>query len=352
MNYREETSTVISYLRIIEKQKKIIKELKSNFLNEKKKRLKELNKYKIILNKKSNTGVSISSKNKLKQRINKVFQELNKELNTIGFGITGCIKIDENIQNLVSTNFLIQFNQEASSSESNVDISEKSLFFKDKAYITDKSYHLFRKGMNLRERVSTLYSIKKQRIRKGLVMGIRPLDTGYYRDPVKMIKERIARYAKNIADGEGLDLIRIKLGCDGTNVSRNVKLVNFVFGIINEKLKAASVSGCYRIGIFRIEKEDYNSTKNWLPAIWSQIKELKKVFYDTIEKKVLDKSELDCMGVEQHGNRFVELEIKYSFCNDMKMNLIVLGLKAANSNWPCMHCTVNKNNLNERGKFL
>jgi len=113
MNYREETSTVISYLRIIEKQKKIIKELKSNFLNEKKKRLKELNKYKIILNKKSNTGVSISSKNKLKQRINKVFQELNKELNTIGFGITGCIKIDENIQNLVSTNFLIQFNQEA-----------------------------------------------------------------------------------------------------------------------------------------------------------------------------------------------------------------------------------------------
>ncbi len=163
-------------------------------MNEKKKRLKELNKYKIILNKKSNTGVSISSKNKLKQRINQVFQELN----TIGFGITGCIKINENIQNLVSTNFLIQFNQEASSSESNVDISEKSLFFKDKAYITDKSYHLFRKGMNLRERVSTLYTIKKQRIRKGLVMSIRPLDTSYYRDPVDKMIEREARGMQNV----------------------------------------------------------------------------------------------------------------------------------------------------------
>ena len=109
------------------------------------------------------------------------------------------------------------------------------------------------------------------------------------------------------------------------------------------------MNGCYRIVIFKVEKEDYESTKNWLPVLRNKIKELKKVFYDTSEQKILDQSEFDGVADERGSNRFVELEINYSFCNDMKMNLIILGLKAANSNWPCMHCTVSKNNLNEKG---
>ncbi len=203
--------------------------------------------------------------------------------------------------------------------------------------------------MNVRGNSSTLNSIKKLRKQKEVAMGIKSLDTGYYRDPVKMIKEKVAIYAETLAQGEGLDLIKIKLGCDGTNISRNVKLINFVFSVINEKSKAASVNGSYRIGIFRSEKEDYNSTKKWLPVLWDQIKELKKIFYDNIEKKVVVQSELDSMDEERRSPRFIEVEINYTFCNDMKMNLIILGLKAANSSWPCMHCTVNKNNLNERG---
>ena len=182
-------------------------------------------------------------------------------------------------------------------------------------------------------------------------MNIKPLDNGYYRDPVKMIKDKVLRYVKTLKQGEGLDIVKIKLGCDGTNVSRNVKLINFVFSVINEKVKAASVNGCYRIGIFKADKEDYESSKNWLPALWHKIKELKKVFFDTIEQKILDQSELDNIAFERGSNRFVELEINYSFCNDIKMNLIILGLKAANSNWPCMHCTVSKNSLNEKGNL-
>ncbi len=130
--------------------------------------------------------------------------------------------------------------------------------------------------------------LKKKRKIKATTLGIMSLDRGYYRDPVRMIKQRVAKYIKTLGEGDGLDLVKIKLGCDGTNLSRNVKLVNFVFSVINEKVNAASVNGCNRIGIFQIEKEDYESTKKWLPVLWDKIKVLKKVFYDKIDKKILE----------------------------------------------------------------
>ncbi len=344
MNLREETTVAINYLRQIEKQKQVIKKLKLSIKDVK-------SYYNFRMYKKSNRGTtSARNVNKLKKKINSVFRNINTDLNKIGFGIGGCIYIVENNQNSVSTDFTIKF-------KTNLDFpvhaieAEKCLYIKDKSNLTDKSYSLFRKGMNLKDRASSLYSIKKQRHIKSLSMGIKPLDKGYYRDPVKMIKERVARYARTLKQGEGLDTVKIKLGCDGTNISRNVKLVNFVFSVINEKVRAASLNGCYKIGIFKTEKEDYDSTKMWLPVLWDKIKELKKVFYDQIEQKILDQVEFDCIAGERRSNRFVELEINYSFCNDMKMNLIILGLKAANSAHPCMHCTVGKNNLNERGKL-
>jgi len=41
--------------------------------------------------------------------------------------------------------------------------------------------------------------LKKLRKKK---WSFKPLDRGYYRDPVKMIKERIARFFKNLAHGK------------------------------------------------------------------------------------------------------------------------------------------------------
>jgi len=348
MNVREDATNFINCLRIIEKQKKIIQDLRLNIKEEKKKHINEIRKYSFFTYNKVNRGVSERNKRQTKQKVTEVFQAINNDLNKIGLGIGGCINLIENYQNTGSNSFEVNFNH---SLPINTLDDERSLYFKDKANITDKSYALFRKGLKLHDKTGSLHKLKKLRKNKGSALGIKPLDKGYYRDPVKMIKERIARFVKNLSHGEGLDVVKIKLACDGTNVSRNVKLINFVFNVINERVKAASVNGCYRIGIFRIDKEDYESTKNWLPELWKQIKELKKVVYDTIEQKILDQSEFDSLPEERSSNRFMHLDISYSFCNDMKMNLIILGLKAANSANPCMHCTVDKNNLNERGKF-
>ncbi len=57
------------------------------------------------------------------------------------------------------------------------------------------------------------------------------------------------------------ETILIKVSADGTNLCRNVKVANVVFNFINEKLKAATAAGCYRLGVFEIDAEVYESIK-------------------------------------------------------------------------------------------
>jgi len=120
----------------------------------------------------------------------------------------------------------------------------------------------------------------------------------------------------------------VKISCDGTKISRNVTLVNLVLNIINEQTKAASASGCYRIGIFKIEDENYECVKSWLPAIWEKIKVLTRLHYDPISQTFSEN--------ENENTKLLVLE--YYFSADWKMMAIVLGLAAANSKSPCLYC--------------
>ncbi len=154
MNLAEETTSVLNYLRIIQKKNKIITELKLQIKEGKKNHLKDINKYKFFKYNKVNRGDSSQNKYKQKQKIKDVFRELNKDLEIIGFGIFGSINIAETVPNSVSNDFEIKFHQRQPINN-NV---ESSMFFKDKAFITDKSYHLFRKDMKLADRTLSLHS--------------------------------------------------------------------------------------------------------------------------------------------------------------------------------------------------
>ena len=85
---------------------------------------------------------------------------MNSDLNKLGFGIGVSINIVENNQNSVSRDFEVKFIQ--SLLFHTIDV-EKCLFIKDKANITDKIYFLFRKGLNLKDRTSSMYAIKKEK---------------------------------------------------------------------------------------------------------------------------------------------------------------------------------------------
>jgi hypothetical protein len=139
-------------------------------------------------------------------------------------------------------------------------ITEVLLYIKDRFNLSDKTYQVIRNFYT--NKIPSLSRIKKERNQLKKSLNIKKIDDGHYIEPIQKINFHIEK--KYFID----NTVRIKLSADSTNISRNVKLVNFVFTIINEEKKASSVSGNYSIGIFRVDQESYESVANWLREIW------------------------------------------------------------------------------------
>ncbi len=131
-----------------------------------------------------------------------------------------------------------------------------------------------------------------------------------------------------------------------------MKLSNIVFSFINEKKKAAGVSGCYRIGIFTYKKEDYESVKKWISTIWKLIKKMKIVSYSSSEQIVRNVTGLSKRQIYlkkmRRSDQWIHI-IKYLCCCDWKMNAVILGLQAATSKHPCLWCEQSKEKLHFKG---
>jgi hypothetical protein len=301
----------------------------------------EISKFKILTYAKSNVSQARSSMFEYKRKIKNIFERFNLELNKVKYGLVTIVIKNKSLEE-ENTPISIQYNAPI------VEISDvdKCLFYKDKISLADHKYHSFRSGMNLKQNMVPLRQVKKRKLEINSDLIAIELSTGYYLDPIKYIKLRISFYLKNLISGDTNDKkILIKLSCDGTRLSRNVTIVNFVFSIINEKIKAASASGCYRIGAFRITKEDYESIKEWLPTLWQKIKVLKRINYNSIDHEISDSPE--CLPADNNT-----YEIEYCFGADYKMMLIVLGLQGAHSNHPCYMCEQESGKLENPGKYV
>jgi hypothetical protein len=122
--------------------------------------------------------------------------------------------------------------------------------------------------------------------------------------------------------------MRIKFSADGTNIGKNLKLVNFVFTIPNDTRMAKGVFGNITIGIGEIE-ESYGSLNEPMEYIMSQIKDFNIInFKDT------------------------NLEIEYFFSADLKFLLEVNGIYAASGNYPCLWCVCHKDNLSDQNHSI
>lgn len=286
---------------------------------------KELNKFKLTVNKKENRNtLNKIYKKKIKvilEIFNNQLKGLNKELHSV------TIKSVANNESKFKINFIESDfidDQEPSSSE--------CLHSKDAVHISDKKYSYLRRSLKLK--ILSLHKVKQFRVATGLRFNpiIKRLSTGYYIEPVLKMKEKILSLLQS-QKIKNEDKILIKLSCDGTQISRNITLINVVFNIINEGTIAATASGCYRIGLFKITNENYECVKTWLPIIWDKMKGLNEVFYNNKEKTFL----VDEWVRPINFNTEV-FEIKYYFSADWKMMSIVLGLQNANSNFPCLYC--------------
>jgi hypothetical protein len=118
------------------------------------------------------------------------------------------------------------------------------------------------------------------------------------------------------------EILNIKFCGDGTLIGRNLKVLNFGFSCLNEKKYCKSSRGHYSLGIFEIMNENYDELKVCLKEIFEQISEIS--------------------FIEHKGDQF---RVNKVLGGDLKFLANVMGIDGANSNYPCIICTVHKKNF-------
>ncbi len=326
-----------------------IEKLKENGKKQVDELKKQLASYKLYKNQRKKPGNSKKCKSELKRKIKNYLEEFNKELNGTGYRLAQFKIKKSSGEALPTDDFEIQIMDEESENDLN-NVVNNSLLYKDLATISDRSYTLFRKGLKL-DTTATLYEVKLLRDKLKQVCEVKELSTGFYIEPVRFMMDRI-QFLISSGVIKPNEKIRIKLACDGTEISRNIKLCNLVFNVINESMKASTAMGCYRLGIFKIENENYESVSSWLPFIREKMKNINKIEYCRREKKVRVIDEDEGKEANAIGSDFSRHEVEYFFSADWKMMAIVLGLYAANSKYPCLFCEQSKDNLYSIGKIF
>ena len=120
---------------------------------------------------------------------------------------------------------------------------------------------------------------------------------------------------KNTEEGiDTPDTIRIKLTGDGTQIGRELKVINFAFTIIEEGEKAQSVAGNYSLAILQTG-ESYDDLAKGLEDICTEAKDLEVL---TVGEKVY--------------------RIQFFLGGDLKFLAIVCGIEAANADHACIWC--------------
>ena len=117
-------------------------------------------------------------------------------------------------------------------------------------------------------------------------------------------------------------MVKIKISADGTSIGQNMQLLNISFVILNDSKTAKISRGQHSIGYYSIKIENYDALKI---CFQNANKEIESMKYILVEEK--------------------RVYLDYYVCADWKMMANLLGLKAANSNNPCIWCIKSKDNF-------
>ncbi len=165
---------------------------------------------------------------------------------------------------------------------------------------------MFRRELNLQEKLSPLSQIKKIRKLLNNEIIIKHICNGVFIDIKHTIISRIIFYQNKLIHGND-NIINLRLSADGTNVGKPIKLLNMTFGLINEGLKATTASGQYSLGISEIENENYEAIKSWFTEIIKELNELKN-------QQLIIKGK--------------DFKLEFYFTADYKFNIIALKSKS------------------------
>jgi hypothetical protein len=120
---------------------------------------------------------------------------------------------------------------------------------------------------------------------------------------------------------EPSETLKIKIATDGyQNIkSKGENILNVTFTSINDKNYCKSRIGNFKLGLFRLIKEDHECLSKCLKEIFEQLEQISEI---EINQKIY--------------------KIEYLLGGDYKNQLLIMGINAANSKFSCLYCTENK----------
>lgn len=272
-----------------------------------------INKLTKIVKRKNYYQVCQRQKIRLQHTIKEIFSESNHFLRNIGLCISG---VELNPIELDECDFQLKIrpptNEVGDKLEPNVN---NLLYYKDKHSISDVAYDDLKKMCHLQ--IPSIFKLKQRRSEINSMFEIFENEMGVYVSLKDKLLVRLQNYMhNNPAEFNGTEkTLHIKLGADGTNIGRNLKLLNFTFTIIDEGAKAKTANGNYTIGIFEIENENYDALVKCFKEI---IKEFRQIEHLTLDDK--------------------QINLVFYYGADWKMLAQSLGLQSANSKYPCIWC--------------
>ena len=209
----------------------------------------------------------------------------------------------------------------------------KLLYHKDKFSISDKAYNDLKSKCGLD--VPSLYHIRTRRNEIDNIYELIENNKGVFVSAKAKIRNRVEAFFQRkyqMSDPESFknpdftdEILHIRLAADGTNIGRNLKLLNFTFTILNEGPRSRTANGNYTLGIYELEMENYDNLLICFAELVEEIGNLK-------EMKI--------------GEHTISLVFYYS--GDWKMLAQCLGIQSANSKYPCVWCKCCKDDFTNK----
>ena len=201
--------------------------------------------------------------------------------------------------------------------------------------MSDKCLRAIRKHINTN--IPSVEKLRKHREGLRREIDLNENKYGYFNDlntKLTAILERVSQgiiqnYTTIDEEITNKQIFCLKFSGDGTSVSRNIHVFNFVFSCLNEGPKCKTASGHYTLGIFKIEHEDITELRKALQELSSDIKNLSFVE----------------IGAQKY-------RIKKYLAGDLKFLAIAMGVSAANGNHPCPWCQTSKDQFKNPASYL
>ncbi|CAF0834792.1 unnamed protein product [Brachionus calyciflorus] len=305
---------------IEEKDKNCSKNTPEKSRKEKSERQKEplISRLTKVLKRKNFYTVGRRQRGRIQQQIKQIFSETTDYLRSLGLCLSN---VELNPIELDEADFKLKIRPPTSDCPDKLEPNVNNLlYYKDKHAISDHAYSDMKKRCYLP--IPSITKLKERRAEINSMFEIHDNDMGVYLSLKDKLEFRARIYLENkYPDGNydskkfTDDTLYIKLSADGTNIGRNLKLLNFTFTIINEGSKAKTANGNYTIGIFEIDHENYDTLTKCFKELIEELRNLKEITID--EKK---------------------LNLVYYFCGDWKILAQITGLLSANAKYPCIWC--------------